>query len=133
MDGGELCWPSDHRVSQTLGAATGLPPPLLDYALMNLPIVIPKNIRAQRRAYIGEVVFWRDGQIWLVRDSSYASPRRRPALFLDLYLNPQPPPPTPDCIDHIVDLLRPAVPKEEATAFAIHSAILRATAREFYA
>lgn len=100
-------------------------------------MVPSKEFFAQARIHIlsctaDEGAFWAHGQFWLARGSPF-NPLRRRVPLLSSYDEPRPRPPTPGQVDGIVALLGPTVSSGDRNAFEVQAAILRATAKEYYA
>ena len=79
-----------------------------------------------------EGAFWARGRFWLARGSPY-NPSIRRVPLLSRYDDAGPAPPSPEVINRLVSTLALSISKTDALDFAVQAAILRATAREYYA
>ncbi len=85
------------------------------------------------RCTANEGAFWAHGQFWLARGSPYSPAPRRRALLLTCYGEPRPAPPTSEAVESLLATISEFVPAAERDLFKVQAAILRATAREYYA
>lgn len=101
-------------------------------------ISLPKNYftPAQREAMPcawPAGVFWTFGDFWLAHGSPLNPRPGRYVHLLDCYDGPGRLPPTLEEIERMLSVLEMVVVAEEQKNFAVQSAVLRATAREYFA